>query len=160
MISSTAVRTAQSKLLEAGLANPDSLRGCTEQEIKCIESRFALRLPRCYRDFLLIMGRSAGEFLVGTDYSYPKVFAFRNDAEELLRTNRSDIKLSPSSFVFMFHQGHTFLYFHCNDDSDDPPVFMFTEIEKEPRKVADSFSAWLLTAVEDDISAYRELKRD
>lgn len=140
----TAVNTARSKLLEAGLAGQNSFKGCTEQEIKAVESRFALRLPQCYRDFLAVMGRAAEEFLVGTDYSFPKMLDFRKDADGLLRTSQSDFKLPPTAFVFMFHQGYTFLFFNCHDDSDDPHVFMFTEAEKEPRRVSDSFSAWLL----------------
>jgi hypothetical protein len=156
----TAVKTAKSKLLESGLAGRDSFKGCTEEEIDSLECWFALRLPQCYRDFLAVMGRSAGDFLVGTDYSFPKMLEFRKDAEGLLQTSQSDFKLPSTAFVFMFHQGYTFLFFDCSDDSDDPLVFMFTEAEKEPRKVSDSFSAWLLTAVDDDIAAYRELKGD
>lgn len=156
----TTVKTAKSKLLEGGLAAQDSFKGCTEEEIESLERRFALRLPQCYRDFLAVMGRAAGDFLVGTDYSFPKMLEFRKDAEGLLRTSQADFKLPPTAFVFMFHQGYTFLFFDCHDDPDDPPVFMFTEGEKEPRKVSDSFSAWLLTAIEDDIAAHRELKGD
>lgn len=156
----TAVKTAKSKLLEGGLARQDSFKGCTEEEIESLERRFGLRLPQCYRDFLAVMGRAAGDFLVGTDYSFPKLLEFRKDAEELLRTSQSDFKLTPTAFVFMLHQGYTFLFLDCDDDPDDPPVFMFTEAEKELRKVSDSFSAWLLTAVQEDIAACRELKGD
>lgn len=155
----TAVKTAKSKLLESRLATSDSFRGCTEEEIKSLERRFSLHLPQCYRDFLGVMGWAAGEFLVGTDYSFPKMLQFRKDAEELLQTSQSDFKLSFTAFVFMFHQGYTFLFFDCRDDPNDPPVFMFTEAEKEPRKVSDGFSAWLLTAVEDDIAAHRKRKQ-
>jgi hypothetical protein len=154
----TAVKTAKSKLLEAGLAGPNSFEGCTEEEIQCLEARFSLHLPKCYRDFLVVMGRAAGKFLVGTDYSFPKMLDFRKEAEGLLRTSQSNFKLSPTAFVFMFHQGYTFLFFDCHGDPDDPPVLMFTEAENEPREVANSFSSWLLTAVEDDIAAYRELE--
>jgi hypothetical protein len=153
-----AVQTAKNKLLENGLAGQDSFQGCTEEEIQLIEHRFTLHLPQCYRDFLTVMGRAAGAFLVGTDYSFPKMFEFRKHAEELLRTSQSDFQLPSTAFVFLFHQGYTFLFFDCSDNSDDPPVFIFTETEKKPRRVAASFSAWLLTAVEDDITAYREQK--
>jgi hypothetical protein len=158
----TAVKTAQSNLVESGLAMADSFKGCTEDEIKSLERRFSLRLPQCYRHFLAVMGREAGRFLVGTDYSFSWMlrFDFRKAAEKLLQTSQSDFKLPPTAFVFLFHQGYTFLFFDCHNDPDDPPVFMFTEEEKEPRKVSDSFSVWLLTAVEDDIAAYRELKED
>jgi hypothetical protein len=154
----TAVKTAKSKLLAAGLADPDSFKGCTEDEIKSLERRFSLRLPQCYRDFLAIMGRAAGDFLVGTDYAFPTMLEFRKGAEKLLRTSQSVFELPSTAFVFMFHQGYTFLFWDCHSDPGDPPVFMFTEAEKTPRKVSDSFSAWLVTAVDDDIAAYRELK--
>ena len=159
-MSCTALDTARSKLMDAGLAGPHSFKGCTEQQIKSIEDKLSLRLPRCYRDFLSVMGREAGEFLVGTDYSFPKVLDFRSEAENLLRTTPSNFLLAQDLFVFMFHQGYTFLFFNCHDDSDDPPVFMFTEADKEPSRVSDSFSAWLLIAVADDIAAWRELKGD
>jgi hypothetical protein len=152
--------TAKSKLMEAGLAAPNSFQGCTDEEIRSLESQLSIRLPKCYRDFLAVMGRAAGKFLVGTDYSFPKMLDFRKDAEALLRVNQSDFKLPPTAFVFIFHQGYTFLFFRCDDGADDPPVLMFTEADKAPRKVFDSFTAWLLTAVEDDIAAYRDLKED
>ncbi|HKI33759.1 MAG TPA: SMI1/KNR4 family protein [Gemmataceae bacterium] len=154
----TAVNTATSKLVQTGLAGPDSFQGCMGEEVKSLEGQFSLRLPQCYRDFLSVMGRAAGEFLLGTDYSFPKMLGFRKDAEGLLQTSQSNFKLPPTAFVFMFHQGYTVLFFDCHDDPDDPPVFMFTEAEKEPRKIADSFSAWLLIAVEDDIAASRGRK--
>ena len=153
----TAVKTAKSKLVEAGLAGSNSFEGCTEEEIRSLEARFSVRLPKCYRDFLAVMGRAAGEFLVGTDYSFPKMLEFRKDAEGLLGTSQSTFKLSSTAFVFMFHQGYTFLFFDCHHGPDDPPVLMFTEAENEPREVANSFSGWLLTAVEDDIAANQEL---
>ena len=143
-----AVKTAKRKLLEAGLAVQDSFKGCTNDEIKSLEARCSVCLPRCYRDFLAIMGYAAGDFLIGTDYSFPKMFDFRKDAESLLQTSRSNFKLSRLAFVFMFHQGYTFLFFDCDDNPDDPRVLMFTESENEPREVANSFSGWLLTAIE------------
>jgi hypothetical protein len=153
----TALETAKRKLLDAGLAGPNSFAGCTEEEVQSIEARFSIRLPKCYRDFLVVMGRTAGEFLVGTDYSFPKMLEFRKGAEELIQTCQSNFKLSSTAFVFMFHQGYTFLFFDCHGDPDDPPVLMFTETGNEPREVANSFSSWLLVAVEDDIVANREL---
>ena len=152
-----AVKTATSKLLKAKLAAPGSFQGCAEEETQSLERRFLLRLPPCYQDFLAVMGRAAGDFLVGTDYSFPGILEFRQSAEELLRTSQSGFELPPSAFVFLFDQGYTFLFFDCQDGPEGPPVFMFTGAEKSPRQVSDSFSVWLLAAVEDDIAAFREL---
>jgi hypothetical protein len=152
-----AVEAALSKLYESGLAFPGDLKGCTEEEILSIEDHFQVRLPESYRDFLSLMGRSAGDFLVGSGYAFPEVLEFRKDAEELLRDRLPDFKLDAVDFVFFHHQGYTFEWFRCCDRADDPPVSMFTDSEKEPRIVRASFSDWLLRAVEEDIEAYREL---
>jgi hypothetical protein len=153
-----AVEAALNKLYESGLAFPDDLKGCTEEEILSIEDHFQVRLPESYRDFLSLMGRSAGDFLVGSDYAFPKMFRFRKSAGNLLQTYLPDFKLDPMDFVFFHHQGYTYEWFRCRDRADDPPVIMFTDSEKEPRIVRASFSDWLLRAVEEDIEAYRELE--
>src|SRR5262245_44010184 len=121
------VETARKSLIEAGLASADSFRGCTEEEVALIESRFRIHLPKSYRDFLAVMGHEAGEFLVGTDYRYPYLLEFRRDAEELLREGGLKFTLSPTHFVYLFHQGYTFLFFDSSSVLDDPPVFTFTE---------------------------------
>jgi hypothetical protein len=150
---SAAVKTAKSRLLESGLARANSFVGCTQEEIQSLEARFSVHLPRSYRDFLAVMGRAAGQFLAGTDYSFPKMVEFREAAEDLLRASHSNFQLSQTAFVFLFHQGYTFLFFDCDRDPDDPSVIMFTELENEPREVHNSFSNWLVTAVEDDVTS-------
>jgi hypothetical protein len=155
---SIAVDRARQKLMEAGLAFQGDFKGCTEQEILSLEDHFRVQLPASYRDFLTVMGRYAGAFLVGSDYSYPKMFGFRAGAEALLQIWRPDITLPATAFVFFSHQGYNYEWFNCRHHADDPPVVLFTEeLEKKPRTVAESFSAWLLGAVDDDIAAYRGL---
>jgi hypothetical protein len=145
------------RLLGSGLASSTTVRGCTESEVAVVESRLDLRLPAVYRDFLLTMGRAAGEFLVGSDYSFPKLLTFRDAAAKLLHRWNSLFALSSAAVVFLFHQGHTFLFFDTQANLDDPPVFMFTETESGVQQVFDSFSAWLIAALEDDIAILKEL---
>ena len=71
------------RLLQAGLADESAVEGCTEAEIAAIESHYGIRLPGAYRDFLSIMGKSAGSFLVGTDYSFSKLLGLHDDAVRL-----------------------------------------------------------------------------
>ncbi len=154
---SIAVQMALARLMEAGLVFQGELKGCTEQEIQLIENHFGIELPNSYRDFLGVMGRCAGGFLVGSSYAFPDVLEFRGGAENLLRRCQVGFQLPPNAFVFFHHQGYTFEWFNCRKRVDDPPVLMFTDSEREPRIVSGSFSAWLITAAEDDIAAYREL---
>lgn len=155
---SAKIEAAKTKLIQSGLAEIDTTIGCSEQEIASVEEAFSLSLPKEYRDFLRMMGREAGKFLVGTDYSFPTLLEFREDAERLLIENHADFGLSLTNFVFMFHQGYTFLFFDCKNGSDDPPVFLYTESEAAVRQVGESFSEWLNVAIEDDIVAYTDLE--
>lgn len=47
------------RIIDAGLATSDTMIGCTESEIRQLESRLALRLPAKYKDFLSSWGKQA-----------------------------------------------------------------------------------------------------
>ena len=150
------VKQVVARLMETGLATASTLQGCSNEEIESLEAKLSIRLPTCYKDFLSIMGRCAGKFMVGTDYSFDKLPGFREAAERMMTENNVTSKMPDTAFVFVSHQGYTFLFFDiCS--SNDPPVFMYTENESEPKQIADTFSGWLKSAVDDDIEAYREL---
>src|SRR5687768_10285736 len=102
---------AVQRLVAGGLASEADLRGLTDGEVAELEGRGHIQLPKSYRDFLLRMGRSTGEFLVGTDFLFPKLLQLRAQADELLRESKSSMRLGPQHFVFAAHQGYQFLYF-------------------------------------------------
>lgn len=150
--------TTRQQLIDAGLATSTSFVGCTDEEIDSIESSFSLRLPRAYRDFLLEMGRNAGDFLAGMDYRFPQLFELRTWAEELLRESGSGYDLPQNALVFFSDPGGAFLFFHC-DENPDPPVFVFVETELEPRGFSERFSDWVRGAAEDQIAVRQERER-
>lgn len=145
------VSVAMEKLVQSGLASRGSLQGCTPEEIASIDSHFGLRLPQCYRDFLTQVGRCAGAFLVGFDYSFPKMFEFRDWAGQMIQQSGWSFSLPKIAYVFFFDPAGAFLFFHCNGDPD-PPVLMFIETENDARKVFDTFSDWLLGVIQDHIT--------
>jgi hypothetical protein len=138
------------KVVESGLATSNEMKGCTNKEMLEIESAQGVSVPTTYRSFMMHMGRNAGRFLIGSDYAYPGVLTFREEAKRLLKRSNSPFTLPCTAFVFFFHQGYTFLYFDTNQKIDNPEIFMFTEGE-EPVKSAKSLSAWLFAALEDDV---------
>ena len=146
-----AIEEAAQRLVDAGIASEAQLRGLSEPEVAELESRVRIKLPESYRDFLLRMGKSAGDFLIGTDFLFPKLLGLRVQADELLRESNSSTRLGPHHFVFAAHQGYQFLYFSI-DGTNDPEVFRYLEGE-EPELVAPSFSSWLLGCVDDEIAA-------
>jgi hypothetical protein len=63
------IEQALTLLVAAGIAELQSIQGCSEAAVDRIETIHDGSLPAIYRQFLLCMGRSAGKFLVGSDYS-------------------------------------------------------------------------------------------
>lgn len=151
------IEQAASQLLQAGIANSRTLKGCTEESITKIESIYNIHLPRPYRFFLLHMGLSAGKFLQGSDFLYKDLTDLRKRAEILLKQCKAKFALAPTDFVFLVHQGYQFLFFKTNE-SEDPPVFLYIEDDELPKQVSCSFSEWLTMCVTDEIAAYRNLQ--
>jgi hypothetical protein len=139
------------KLVEAGIATVESFSGCSQPEIDAIEVRFDLQLPPAYSQFLSEIGHRAGDFLAGIDYSYPNLLEFRSWMQELIDQCAISFSLAPTGYVFLSSQGYAFCFFYCNDNPD-PPVYCLQEGEKQPQKIFDSFSDWLLAAVEDQVA--------
>ena len=154
---SSPVRQFADRLLEAGLATRDTIHGCTFEEVSQLEADFGAKLPSCYREFLSCAGKGAGDFLVGTDWTFPRLLGLQEGAANLLEECKITTPLPEAAFVFAMHQGYSMLYFDCTN-GDDPPVHLFTDSEPAPRKVFDKFSTWLLQCLEDDIEAYESLK--
>jgi hypothetical protein len=115
------------EIAAAGLARLEELRGCADADIASIEETFGVVLPAAYRDWLAVMGRGAGQYLLGTDAFYPKVLKLRTWAEELLEENEDPFQLPANAFVFLMHQGYQFMYFETGTGDSDPAVFHYFE---------------------------------
>jgi hypothetical protein len=150
------VERAVTRLIEAGLAEPASICGCREEEIRRLEEGLGVALPASYGQFLARMGRSAGAFLTGTDFLFADLGGLRLQAEELLHETKADFCLKDTDFVFVVHQGYQFLFFDTKD-SDDPAVWHYEEGDAAPRKVFSHFSEWLDACVSDEIDAHSDL---
>jgi hypothetical protein len=137
------------RLIDGRLVTAATLVGCSAADIEEVETAAGGPVPAMYRRFLLKMGRSAGDFMRGTDVLFPRVLTLRETAEALLRT--SPFNLGPSDFVFSSHQGYQFLFFN-RLAGEDPPVLYFLEGETRPREVSPRFSAWLAGCVSDELA--------
>src|SRR5262245_2992848 len=121
------------RLIDNSLATADRVVGCSEEEIRQIESTFLIKLPAAYREFLQTIGKEAGHFLVGTDAFFPTLLHLREWADGLLNETQSKFRLPSTAFVFLVHQGYQFMFFDTKS-ADDPEIFHFVEGDREPRK--------------------------
>lgn len=134
-------------LVSANLCRREEIRGCSVQEVADLEASVGLVLPARYREFLLLAGKGAGEFYVGTDFFVPQILGLNDDAAELLAENNESFALPDDAFVFLMHQGYQFNYFRAGE-GDDPPVYYYHEARGAPVQTMPSFSAFLLDAIE------------
>jgi SMI1/KNR4 family protein SUKH-1 len=150
------VERAVTRLIEAGLAEPAEIRGCRDKDIERLEKESDVALPAYYRLFLSRMGRSAGAFLLGTDFLFADLGGLRRQAEQLLQETKAGFRLKDTDFVFAVHQGYQFLFFDTKE-SDDPAVWLYDEGDDAPRKVFSHFPEWLNACISDEINAHSSL---
>ena len=143
---------AAQRLIEGGLAVPETLVGCSEADLQQVEDVAGGPLPAMYRRFMQRMGRSAGDFMRGTDILFPHVLSLRRSADALLRDCGGAFTLGATDFIFASHQGYQFLFFD-RALGDNPPVHYFLEGEPGPRQVFLAFSDWLRQCIADEVCA-------
>jgi len=143
----SSVRELRERLVQAGIARPSEIRGCTAEEIEEVRATQGLPLPRVYEEFLREMGRGAGAFLRGTDVFYPRVLQVHEWALDLLAEDGAETVLPSGAFVFLSHQGYQFMFFPTGQ-SDDPAVYFYREQARAAQQRFDSFSSFLASSIE------------
>ncbi|TDQ00957.1 hypothetical protein [Labedaea rhizosphaerae] len=94
-------------LVARGIATPQTLVGCTPDEVA--EVRVAQRvdaLPEQYEQFLLRMGRKTGDLMRGTDLRYPKVVELADEMHELVEELGWGSFIVPGSTMVAMHGGY------------------------------------------------------
>ena len=129
--------------------------GCSLDEIAQVEMELRATLPATYREFLLALGSSGGAFLQGSDFAWSQLARINREARELVRS--AGARLPPSAFVFLMHQGYQFLFFAVSEGRD-PQVLRFEE-GGSIQPVGMAFSEWFLSAADDEIRAWRNVRR-
>jgi len=147
-----------SKLTENGVVRGAELRGCTELEIQQIERACPKPLPAAYKQFLSVLGAAAGGFLMGSDFLCAALPTLRSGAQRLLEESGTTYRLAADDFVFAGHQGYTFLFFRLGT-GDDPEVYRYVDCDEKPELVANTFSEWFLSCVDDEVEAHRALMK-
>ena len=135
-------------LIEAGFAKTGPFVGCSIEDLSELEKRFSVTLPRAYKEFMIVMGQESGNFLLDGSWHYPLEWN-QSTAEGMLQENDSDFVLEKDTFVFMARDNF-FIFFYTNA-GDDPPVYIFEDGAKQPRKFFGSFSEWLTVCVTEDV---------
>lgn len=103
----------------------ERLKPCDIYEVKLIEEKYGIALPKVYKEFLLAMGKEAGNYMKGSTVFYKDILNIHGWTKELIFEN--DLPSLPSdAFPFWMHQGYQAAYFKVTE-GENPPVYYFTE---------------------------------
>lgn len=131
------------KIIDKQLATEAQLQGCSEHEIQqIIQQQNVSSLPTIYKQFLLTVGKNAGNLWYRTGYTCDILGELKADAIRLLARDGNPIILPEDAFVFHMQEGIIFYYFCVGND--DPPVFVYSEIEYTHEQVDEKLSDYLL----------------
>jgi hypothetical protein len=101
------MRQFAATMLDLGLGTADTIRRCRAEEVAEVRAdQGVAQLPIQYEEFLLAMGRQAGELLRGTDFFYPSALGLPKDGRELLADNDASHLLPRDALVVGMHQGY------------------------------------------------------
>lgn len=126
------------RYLLAGIASGPA----QSKEIDEVERRFDVSLPAAYRAYLRVCGTHPPQALIGSDCTIGELHDINQWAEELIQESRARAAFPEAFFVFLMHQGYSFLYFPLNGQ-EDPSVYSYQEGRSEPTRAADQFSHWV-----------------
>ncbi|RAJ87610.1 SMI1/KNR4 family protein SUKH-1 [Chitinophaga dinghuensis] len=106
--------------------------GISAAEILELEKKIGYTLPKVYKEFLSIFGKSSGYVFPAHYATYPEVLENRTDAIHALYFTDSipDAErpiIKPSYYFFAQWQGYNFWFFDCEEKQDDPIVYLFTD---------------------------------
>ncbi|MBX9568645.1 MAG: SMI1/KNR4 family protein [Candidatus Obscuribacterales bacterium] len=124
--------------------------GCSKEEITHIESRFGVRLPQAYKDFLAVMGKRCAEFASCESWEYYALSWVKQASLSLLELQaKSDdyfcfsrkrmISVPQNAFFFLAEIAGYCLFFNC-DEGEDPPIYVVQDGDENFRQCFDSFS--------------------
>lgn len=141
------IELVEERLIQRSVATKETICGCSSDEIDRIEEDAGAILPASYREFLSRMGRSAGNFYVGTDIFFPRILGLKTAAKELVAEEKG-LVLPEDAIVIIMHQGYQFIFIRGNE-GDDPPVYYYLEQAGGFEKKNDRLSKFLLDVASD-----------
>ncbi len=115
------------RLVRSGIARAEELLPCTAEDIDRLEREAGQPLPGAYVDFLLTIGRGAGEFMSDLTIFYPDIIKAQNFMRELLA--EANLQLPDDAWILCDRYGEVMLFVHLSD-GDDPPVYRWYDSDE------------------------------
>lgn len=123
----------------SGVAQPEELRGCSEDEIAALEHKYGVRLPAVYREYLAVMGHASGRL-----FTHDHMAVHYRHVLDLTEARRSaeGVMLSADSLIISDRLGEQFEFIRCAGGIDTP-VWYFNLWDREVLQSHASVMDWL-----------------
>ena len=145
------------RLLTSGLADPASIYGCSQSEIRQIEVAAQRPLPSPYVDFMENFGKGAGRFMDDVEIFFPDVLHLKPIAIEMLHDEEEPgPTLPPTAFVFAMRNKEQFVCF--SDMTDDPSVQFYMFGDAEITTISATFWQFITSELEEGEHIHNQLK--
>ena len=127
--------------------------GFTENEIQKVKDDQKISvLPRLFELYLKHMGHEGfTNIFRGSDFG---LYSMEGDKETMILNIEyrnsiypKTITLPKDIFVFMSHQGHSYMFFESTDIDSDPTVYLYTESGFEVRKISERLSEFFINEI-------------
>ncbi len=105
--------------------------GASDKAIAELEAQVGHRLPGAYREYLQWMGRDYHGVLRGSDCFIDHVPENTEYLRELLSQNNIPFSPAGDYLVWFLHQGYIASWFYLPYESENPPVHIFNEGQRE-----------------------------
>jgi hypothetical protein len=116
------IDNAYDDLIRLGIAPPNQIIGCSDDEIaEVMSDQGVTTLPTFYRDFLRVMGKRAGKLFPDSEIYYPDILGLKTFANGQLLSD----PLPDETFIFSMYSEEQFMYFYINEDPNDPAVHFY-----------------------------------
>ncbi len=145
------------ELVSSGYVASEELVPLSSAEIDKLEIGTGVPLPGKYKEALAVFGRSAGRFLVGSEFFIdgPSTLSSRcHQAKALLTRWEAGFPLPPNAVAFFVHQGYQFLFFVAGT-GDDPPVYFCEEGRVQPEMLWATFSDFMNSEIQRSIALWK-----
>lgn len=142
------------EMIVANLADKSDVVGCTEAQIQDLETKYAIKLPAAYKDFLRAFGNSAQEVFGDVELMYPDLLTYY-EYDGILKYSTDKFTLPANAFIFASRLDT--LAFSITTDGDDPPVYRYISQQDAEEKIYPSFSEWLTDYVLTEIKLQKDI---
>ena len=133
------------RIFELGLAVPEELVGCSDQEISQLEEKYQVKLPESYKEFLLTMGKNFGRLVDTNEYriDYDSVMTMTEKEQKFIDECKAEgenvADLPKNTIIILGRSDGTQFYLIEAQDNTDSPVFYYNSDTEIVEKEFDSF---------------------